>query len=168
MPQAARQPEDKELTDRQQRFVDAYVGPAALNASEAVRLAGYKTKNPNDLGYQLRNAPHIRARIDAALNANALTAPEVLILLRRDATRSDAEVLELAAAADEQAGKGAGASMVSSLVSARSTAIQNLARAHGLLTDKQQVDVQVRDHRVIGVAPSALDAMFAPASRTDA
>lgn len=128
------------LTSKQQRFVDAYCGEARFNASEAVRLAGYRTKNPNDLGYQLRHTPHVRARIDERLAEIALNASEVLVMLRQDATRRDDEIVDLAREADRAGGKGAGASMVSALVSARSAATQQLAKAHGLLTDKYQVD----------------------------
>jgi phage terminase small subunit len=33
-----------QLTERQQRFVEAYTGPARGNASEAARMAGYRTR----------------------------------------------------------------------------------------------------------------------------
>ena len=164
MPAASRQRKVPTLTAKQQRFVDAYVGKANLNASEAVRMAGYKTDNPNDMGYQLRNTPHIRARIDAILAENTLSAPEVLVMLRKDATRSDADILKLAMDAHASAGTNAGGPTISALVSARSNALQNLARAHGLLTDKQTVDVNIREH-VRAVPQSTLERITRPAER---
>ena len=35
----------QELTEKQRRFVEAYVGPAKGNGSEAARMAGYKAKD---------------------------------------------------------------------------------------------------------------------------
>ena len=85
----------KKLTAKQQRFVDAYCGDARFNASEAVRLAGYATKQPNVLGYELRNTPHIRARIDEYLEANTLRAPEILHELTDVAMRGLHEFIEI-------------------------------------------------------------------------
>ena len=89
--------EQPKLTPKQDRFVRAYCGEARFNASKAVILAGYQTKNPNDLGYQLRNAPHIRARIDAVLEATTLTGREILQELTDVAMRGLGEYVEIVA-----------------------------------------------------------------------
>lgn len=52
------------LTDREQRFVDAYCGQAEGNATTAARLAGYSTKSAGRLGYRLSKKVHVRAEIE--------------------------------------------------------------------------------------------------------
>lgn len=88
-------PEQSKLTAKQKRFIDAYVGKARFNASRAVVLAGYETKQPNVLGYQLRNTTHIRARIDEILEAETLTATEILHELTDVAMRDLDEEVEI-------------------------------------------------------------------------
>lgn len=127
------------LTTKQEAFVWAYIGPAGFNASEAVRIAGYKTKNPDVLGYQLRNTSYIRERIDEVLAQIAGSAQESLYLVWQDATRSDRDILRLASQASDDAGVPAGASTISALVSSRTTARASLLKAHGLLTDRLNV-----------------------------
>jgi phage terminase small subunit len=92
---SAESPDQPKITAKQAAFIRAYVGPARFNASKAVRLAGYETKNPNDLGYQLRNTPHIRARIDEILEAETLTSTEILHELTDVAMRGLDEFVEV-------------------------------------------------------------------------
>jgi phage terminase small subunit len=54
------------LSSKMELFVSEYL--VDLNATEAVRRAGYKTTNPNRLGTELLNHPIIKERIDAALS----------------------------------------------------------------------------------------------------
>ena len=54
------------LTMKERLFVEAYLDPAnEFNGSAAIVKAGYKTKYPDKMAYQLRNKPHIKACIDA-------------------------------------------------------------------------------------------------------
>lgn len=121
------------LSDKQKRFIDAYVGEARFNASEAVRLAGYATKNPNDLGYQLRHTPHIRARIDELLEANTLRAPEILRELTDVGMRDLQEFVEISRYDKE--GNPVAARMDAS---AKMKALELLGKSQSLFTDRVQ------------------------------
>lgn len=126
----------QKLSAKQQRFVDAYIGEARFNASEAVRLAGYATRNANDLGYQLRNTPHIRARIDELLEAHTLRSTEVLRELTDVAMRGLHEFVEVTKYDKE--GNPIAARMDAS---AKMKALELLGKSQGLFTDKQQIEL---------------------------
>jgi phage terminase small subunit len=54
------------LTEKQRRFVEAYSGPAAGNAAEAAKMAGYRAKNAHGYavaGNDLLTNPDIRVAI---------------------------------------------------------------------------------------------------------
>ena len=51
----------KELTDKQQRFVEEYL--VDLNATQAAIRAGYSKKSARDIGYENLTKPDIRAAI---------------------------------------------------------------------------------------------------------
>lgn len=128
-------PSHPKITTKQQRFIDAYVGTARFNASEAVRIAGYATKNPNDLGYQLRKTPHIRARIDERLEAGTLRAPEVLHELTDVAMRELHEFIEITRYDKE--GNPVAAKMDAS---AKMKALELLGKHHQLFSDRMALD----------------------------
>lgn len=73
----------KRLTERQKRFVDAYVETG--NASEAARRAGYRGKNADVIGPENLVKPGIKAAIEARLKTleekRVADAREVLIHL---------------------------------------------------------------------------------------
>lgn len=127
--------EPQKLTTKQQRFVDAYVGEARFNASEAVRLAGYVTKNADSLGYQLRNTPSVRARIDELLEAHTLRSPEVLRELTDVAMRGLDAFIEVTRF--DKDGNPIAAKMDAT---AKMKALELVGKAYGLFTDKQQID----------------------------
>lgn len=52
------------LTPKMSRFVEEYL--ISSNASEAVLLAGYKTRNPNRMGSELLRHPLVKEAIDKA------------------------------------------------------------------------------------------------------
>lgn len=59
----------EELTEKQQRFVEAFVGAAKGNASEAARLAGYRSTSAQGfarIGEENRRKPEIRRAIEEA------------------------------------------------------------------------------------------------------
>jgi hypothetical protein len=67
------------LTEKQRRFVDAYLGEAAGNATKAARLAGYKG-NDNTLasvGTENLRKPAIAEAIEHAQRQDPLTATRV-------------------------------------------------------------------------------------------
>ena len=71
------------FTDLQQEFVNAYLGIANFNATEAARIAGYKG-NGNTLaqrGHELVRNSKVAAEIKVRLQASAMSANELLKIL---------------------------------------------------------------------------------------
>ena len=68
------------LTSKQKAFAEAYIETG--NASEAIRRAGYNTKNPNNLGAENLAKPYIAAyikeRMDALEAQRVASADEVM------------------------------------------------------------------------------------------
>jgi len=124
--------------------VDAYLGEARGNATEAARVAGYA--KPMQEGWRLLRKAEIHARIDEVLRSLALSREEVLALLAEDARRTDVEIL---ATAREANSVPAEAATISALVSARTTARTNLAKAHGLFTENLNVSGSLTREYVI-------------------
>jgi phage terminase small subunit len=76
-----------QFTNKQQEFINAYLGVANFNATEAARIAGYKG-NGNTLaavGSENLRKPNIAAEIKVRLQASAMQADELLMLLGRQA-----------------------------------------------------------------------------------
>lgn len=67
---------EAKLTHKQQLFVEAYLGVAKGNATEAARLAGYK--QPHSQGPRLLENVEICSRVRARVEAVGMTADEVL------------------------------------------------------------------------------------------
>lgn len=75
------------LTVKEQLFVNAYLGQAGYNATEAARVAGYKG-NDNTLGvvgFDNLRKPKIAALVLERLNEAAMSANEVLARLSKHA-----------------------------------------------------------------------------------
>ena len=51
------------MTEKQQRFVDAFLGPARFNATAAARLAGYRW--PDKQGSTVARHPAVKPAIEA-------------------------------------------------------------------------------------------------------
>jgi phage terminase small subunit len=65
------------LSEKERRFVEAYMGAAAGNAAEAVRLAGYKNKTAQAAATQgsaLLRKPHIAAAVLKLQESDPLVA----------------------------------------------------------------------------------------------
>lgn len=71
------------LTPKQRAFVDAYLGAARMNATEAAAMAGYAGNRATlgSVGSENLSKPAIRAEIERYLAANGATAQEVLSTL---------------------------------------------------------------------------------------
>jgi phage terminase small subunit len=73
-------PNNRPLTAKQTAFIDAYL--VTRNAAESVRTAGYQSKRPDALGYQLlrvgRVQREIRARQTALVRRTEVDAEWVL------------------------------------------------------------------------------------------
>jgi phage terminase small subunit len=67
------------LTDKERAFVLAYV--ECLNATKAAKLARYSETSARQIGSENLSKPHIRAALDALLDARAMPAGEILARL---------------------------------------------------------------------------------------
>jgi phage terminase small subunit len=70
-----------QFTGLQLAFIDAYVGEAKFNTTEAARLAGYKGNGVTlaAVGYENLRKPQIAEEIKARLEARAMTSSELLM-----------------------------------------------------------------------------------------
>ena len=87
------------LTGRQQAFIDAYLGPARLNATTAAEMAGYqaqKRATVQRIGSENLSKPLIRAAIDARMNASAMGTDEILFRLKEQASGNIWDYIEVA------------------------------------------------------------------------
>lgn len=134
--------EQPKLTVKQRAFVDHYLGVSQYNATDAARRAGYK--NPNTEGPRLLVNDGVRARIDQVLAELGVTRDLALALLIDDATRTDSQIAAIAFTSPSAA---AGASAISSYVSARTAARTSIAKITGLLTNNVKITGRV-DHVV--------------------
>lgn len=75
----------KPLSERERRFVDAYMGPAAGNASEACRLAGYSIKAATVQGARML----AKASIQSAIAERVTADPQIATRDERQRLWSD-------------------------------------------------------------------------------
>lgn len=118
-----------ELTVKEKRFVDAYLTDAKGNATEAARMAGYKDER--HAGYELRQKPHIRARIDEILLAESLSAAEVIHELTAVAKAPTTHFMQVTGV-DKETGE----MQVRQDYSSKIKSLELLGKHHGLFTDK--------------------------------
>jgi phage terminase small subunit len=107
-----------ELNHKQQLFVEAYLGVANGNATEAARIAGYK--QPHSQGPRLLENVEIASRVAARVDDAAMTADAVLSEL--------AAVARIKWDADPKA------------VQNKVRALELLGKHHKLFTEKQEVE----------------------------
>lgn len=72
-----------ELTGKQRAFINAYLGEARFNATEAARIAGYKGDDTvlAAVGYENLRKPQIEAEVRSRFNEATMSANEVLARL---------------------------------------------------------------------------------------
>jgi hypothetical protein len=87
------------LCDRRKRFVDAYIGVANCNKTEAAKLAGYAA--PGTEGHRLCKEPEVRAAIEERMRELAIPAEEILARLSEQARGNMADFLSV----DEETGE---------------------------------------------------------------
>lgn len=82
------------LTHKQELFVNAYLGEAKGNATEAARLAGYKgtEKSLNVTAYDLLRNPKISELVEKRTSEAAMSATEVLQKLSEIANRERSDI----------------------------------------------------------------------------
>jgi phage terminase small subunit len=139
------------LSDKQRRFIDAYLGEARFNATKAAVIAGYPERSARSVGSENLSKPDIRAEIDRRLDEAALGSKAVLSLLAEQATATLADFisddgeggyridLDKAEAAGKlhlvnEFSRGRNGTKIK-LYSAQS-ALETLGRHHKLFTDK--------------------------------
>jgi hypothetical protein len=69
------------LSKKQQEFIDAYLGEAKFNASEAARIAGYPERSAASVGHENLRKPEIAAEIERRVSDHAMGRHELLIEL---------------------------------------------------------------------------------------
>lgn len=144
------------LQAKRQKFVDLYLGAGKddgvppWNATAAARAAGYA--KPMQEGHRLLRNADIRAHIDAALQESGISRDVALALIVDDATLDLSDIFK----ASRQVSQGpAESSVISSLISARTTARTNLAKAHGLFTENVNLSGGI-DIQIVGVDTEGL------------
>lgn len=124
-------------TDRQQRFIMAYLGEARCVGVRAAKLAGYEGTDESlrvTAARLLANA-NVRARIDEVLQAEALSAAEVLRELTAVATAPTTHFMQVIQPADEESGQPM---MVRQDYGAKVKSLELLGKFHKLFTDKTE------------------------------
>lgn len=149
-----------QLTLKQEAFIAAYLGAAHGNATEAARMAGYR--QPQSQGSRLLKNVEIAARVSQHVAERFATADQVLEKLTEIAMAPSFEFIEVLAR--DKSGRPVKVRMD---LGNQVKALELLGKHHQLFIDKQQIDVNVREH-FRAVPQSSLDAMFQPAERLDA
>lgn len=103
--------------DRRQRFVNAYLGEAAGNASKAAVLAGYSDKAARQIGSRLLTYADVRQAIDAKQQA----------LAEQSGMTAEKVITELATLAQVTPDKVTASDKIK--------ALELLGKAHGLFKD---------------------------------
>jgi phage terminase small subunit len=132
-------------SDKQRKFVLAYIGEARFNATRAATLAGYRDAEQS--GYELKKKPEIRACIDAMLRGYALTSTEILAELRDVALRGLDESVEV---------RGYGENVTARMdASSKMKALELLGKHQALFTDNVQVSGGI-SIEIVGVDTAAM------------
>lgn len=156
----ANQDSQPKLTLKQEAFIAAYLGAAQGNATEAARMAGYA--KPGQEGHRLLKNAEISARVTDKLDSLNITADAVLQELASVAFAPWIDFVEVVGR-----NKDGEVTKARSDIGSKVKALELLGKHHQLFVDKQQIDINVREH-FRGVPQSTLDAMFQPAERLDA
>jgi len=161
---------DRPLTGKQKKFIDAYLGKANFNATRAARLAGYRG-NGNTLSqvsFRLLRKDKIAEEVKLRLDESAMTSNEVIARLGEQAKadyhqylNSDGTV-NLKQLLDD--GKGHLVKGYTPLKNGTrvdfydgQSALNILAKHHGLLTDKIDVKIENELENLLELLESNLD-----------
>lgn len=127
---------DAKLTEKQKRFIDYYIETG--NASEACRLAGYRSKNYDALGNEnkVKLGIYIKEKIKQKEDERIATQDEVLIYLT-SVLRGDIEE-EKAVVVSQGADMGSTIEKIRTQVKPadRNKAAELLGKRYGIFTDK--------------------------------
>lgn len=137
------------LADKQQRWIEAYVGVARFNATEAARLAGYS--DPKNSGNANKRNAIIRAHVKEWLADHTLSADEVL---RELTDVGSADWQHFVTVKRDRDGDIVDARMD---LNAKIKSLELLGKAYGLFTDKLDVKGTMTLADLILAAQSAGD-----------
>lgn len=126
------QPKRRAFSDKQKRFIDAYIGEARFNATEAARIAGYA--DPQQSGWENKTNLDIRARIDELLSALTLNPAEVLRELTDVGMRELHEFVTITRF--DADGNPVSAKMDAT---AKIKSLELIGKAHGQFTEKKEI-----------------------------
>lgn len=147
---------ERPLTLKQEKFVTAYLGEAKGNATEAARIAGYRKPHPEG-SRLLRNAT-IAARVAEDVEKRTVTAQQVLDELADVAMADWRDFITVRT----HPKTGAHIDVKMDLTS-KIKALELLGKYHQLFIEKQQIDVNIREH-YRGVPQSTIDRLVQPAA----
>ena len=85
----------RELTAKQRRFIEEYVGPANFNATAAAKRAGYSEKTARQMGSENLAKPYIAAAIETRLDELSMSAAEVTKRFTDWARADPSDVVEI-------------------------------------------------------------------------
>lgn len=149
--------DSKKFTTKQEEFIAAYLGEARGNATQAARIAGYA--NPAEQGYQNLQKPHIAARVKQHVAEKFASADAVLAELTDVALADWRDFIEVIAR--DKTGKPVKVRMD---LSNKVKALELLGKHHQLFTEKQEIDINVREH-YRAVPQSTINNILQPAKR---
>jgi phage terminase small subunit len=158
------------LTGKQQAFVNAYLGPANFNATEAARLAGYAGNDATlaAVGYENLRKPQIAEAINIRLTESSMSSHEVLKRLGEQARSEYSKYLSsdgsvnLDELIDDNKGhliKGVKHTKYGLQIEFYDSqaALITLAKHHGLLTDTLKIKVENELNSALDLLEKSLD-----------
>jgi phage terminase small subunit len=122
------------LTTKEKAFVLAYIGEGRFNATRAATMAGYSERTARAQGSEILARPRVAAAVRTALSERALTSEAVLAELSAIARAPWEEFVTVRT--NPKTGEVLETRMD---LTAKVRALELLAKAHGLLTDRVQI-----------------------------
>lgn len=121
----------RDVPERREAFIEAYLGEARFNGSRAAQIAGYAV--PAVEAVRLLRNDKVRARIKAVLDTRALTAEAVLAELAEIATADWREFLSI------RRDRNGDVLEVKMDLTAKVKALELIGKAHRLFVDRAEV-----------------------------
>lgn len=122
------------LTTKEKAFVLAYIGEARFNATRAATMAGYSERTARSQGSEILARPRVAEAVRTALSERSLTSEAVLAELSAIARAPWEEFVTV-----RTHPKTGEVLEVRMDLTAKVRALELLAKAHGLLTDRVQI-----------------------------
>jgi phage terminase small subunit len=131
------------LTPKEELFITKYLGEAHFNGAKAARLAGYSEDSARQIAYEMLRKSHVRVQVDACLAAEAMTKEEILAALKLIASAPTSHFMQVVQAEYVDEAGVFHQAIIRQDYSAKVRALELLAKAHGMLTEKIQVEAFV-------------------------